>query len=88
MAGRPDMARPVVEAILADEPRYVPGWVLLAELREREDPAGALAAYEKALAIHREYKDRATESYEKEFLALDDKMVTARIDSLRSRLRK
>lgn len=88
MAGRPDMARPVVEAILADEPRYVPGWVLLAELRERNDPPGALAAYEKALAIHVEYKDRAAEPYEKEFLALDDKMVAARIDSLRQRLRK
>jgi len=88
MTGRPDMARPVVEAILADEPRYVPGWVLLAELLERDDPAGALAAYEKAMAVHREYKDRAAESYEKDFLALDGKMVAARIDSLRSRLRE
>jgi tetratricopeptide (TPR) repeat protein len=88
MAGRPDMARPVIEATLRDEPRYVKGWLLLAELLENEDANAALAAYEKAVHVNLVYRDRATESYEKEFVELDGKMVEARLQALRSKLGK
>lgn len=88
MAGRPDMSRPVIEAVLRDEPRFVKGWLLLAELLENEDAGAALAAYEKAVHVHSVYRDRAVESYEKEFVELDGKMVQERVHALRSKLGK
>jgi tetratricopeptide (TPR) repeat protein len=86
MTGRKAEARSLVEAILSDEPRYVKGWLLLAGLLEDGDAKAALAAYEKAVSVHSVYRDLATESYEKEFVDLDGKMVEARIRLLRSRL--
>ncbi len=86
MAGRKAEARPLLEAILSDEPRYVKGWTLLAELLESEDAEKALAAYEKAVSVNALYRDRAIESYEKEFVDLDGKMVEARIRLMRSKL--
>jgi predicted Zn-dependent protease len=88
MAGRPDMSRPVIEAVLRDEPRFVKGWLLLAELLENEDADASLAAYEKAVHVNSVYRDRAIESYEKEFVELDDKMVQERVHALRSKLGK
>ncbi len=86
MAGRKEEARSLTEAILSDEPRYVKGWILLAELLETDDADRALAAYETALSVNARYRGRASESYEKEFVGLDDKMVEVRIRLLRSRL--
>jgi predicted Zn-dependent protease len=88
MAGRPDMARPVIEDTLKDEPRFVKGWVLLGEILENEDKHKALAAYETAVTVNSRFRSRATESYEKEFVELDGKMVEARIQALRSKLGK
>jgi tetratricopeptide (TPR) repeat protein len=86
MVGRTEEARTLVEAVLRDEPRYVKGWILLGELKEREDRAGAIRAYEQALAVHIRYRDLAFESYEKDFVELDRNMVETRIRSLRSGL--
>jgi tetratricopeptide (TPR) repeat protein len=88
MAGRKEEARSLTEAILADEPRYVKGWVLLAELLETEDAGRAVAAYEAAVTVNSRYMGRASESYEKEFVELDGKMVEARLQALRSKLGK
>jgi tetratricopeptide (TPR) repeat protein len=85
MAGRTAEARDLIEAALRDEPRYVKGWVLLAELLEAQDGKGALAAYEAAVSVNARYRDRAAESYEKEFVELDGKMVEARLQALRSK---
>lgn len=86
MAGLPDEARTLIETALFDEPRHVKGWVLLGELKEGADPPGALRAYEQALSIHNRYRDQAGEPYEKEWVELDQKMMEAKIRSLRSGL--
>ncbi len=82
MSGRADEALVLVEALLRDEPRYVKGWVLLGGLKEEGDRPGALRAYEQAMAVHSRYRDQAVESYEKDYVALDRKMVEDRIRSL------
>lgn len=88
MTGRKDKARALLEAVLADEPRYVPGWVLLGELLEEVEPQRALSCYEKARAVHAAWIGKAAESYEREFLALDDNIVATRIARLRSSLKR
>ncbi|MGE5699606.1 MAG: O-antigen ligase family protein [Deltaproteobacteria bacterium] len=87
-SGRPSEARTLIESALEDEPRFVKGWLLLAELLENEDAGAALAAYDNALRVHSAYRDRAVESYEKEFVELDGKMVEKRVQALRSKLGK
>ena len=82
MSGREDEAQRLVESLLRDEPRYVKGWVLLGGLKEEKDRAGAVRAYEQALEVHSRYRDQAGEPYEKEYVALDRKMVEARIRAL------
>jgi tetratricopeptide (TPR) repeat protein len=84
MTGREAEARRLIESVLRDEPAYVKGWVLLGNLKEKEDREGALVAYEKALAVNSRYRDRAVETYEKEYVELDQTMVKEWIQSLRS----
>ncbi len=84
MAGREAEARRLIESVLRDEPAYVKGWVLLGNLKEKEDREGALLAYEEALAVNSRYRDRAIETYEKEYVELDRTMVKEWIQSLRS----
>jgi tetratricopeptide (TPR) repeat protein len=88
MAGHPGEARELIEAALRDEPRYVKGWILLADLLENEDQTKSLAAYETALSVNARYRNEAYESYEKEFVELDGKMVEKRVQVLRSKLGK
>jgi len=84
MAGREAEARRLIESVLRDEPSYVKGWVLLGNLKEKGDREGAILAYEEALAVNSRYLDRAVETYEKEYVAVDRTMVKEWIQSLRS----
>jgi tetratricopeptide (TPR) repeat protein len=88
MVGRPGEALELIEAALRDEPRYVKGWVLLAELLEKEDEARSLAAYETALSVNARCRGEASDSYEKEFVELDDNIANERIQALRLKLGK
>lgn len=84
-AGRAGEARDLLRSLLAEEPGYARGWVLLGELLESEDRTMALDAYRKALDAHTRFGNAARDQEEKDFTAIDVEAVRRRIRGLGGR---
>lgn len=83
-AGRAEESRRLIEEVLADEPRFARGWVLLGEILEVGEPQKAVAMYQKALDLYYTHGKKASDPDEREFLSLDDKAVETRVRELRA----
>jgi len=78
-----EAARRQLERILAEEPRFARGWVLLGDVLASRDRGGALAAYDRGLLLYQQYYSATREPHEKEFLEVDVSAVEGKVGALR-----